>query len=42
MNEVGRDRFNDPIYEVEIDKVDVKSKRVMPALRSLACLYKEG
>ena len=23
MNEVGRDRFNDPIYEVEIDKVDV-------------------
>jgi hypothetical protein len=42
MKEVGRDRFNDPIYEVEIDKVDVKSKRVMPALRRLACLYKEG
>jgi pimeloyl-ACP methyl ester carboxylesterase len=42
MKEVGHDKFNDPVYEVEIDKVDVKNKRIMPALRKLTCLYRQN
>jgi hypothetical protein len=41
MSEVGKDRFGDPIYELNIDDLlSIKRKRVPPPMRKLVELYK--
>ena len=40
MRSVGKDRFCNPVYEIEIDSIDPNNKRIMPTLRKLASLYR--
>ena len=41
MKQVGKDKFKDPIYEVELAKVSPQEKGLQPALRQVLRTYRD-